>query len=170
VSVQGALRIRLRTRDVTFAQLPPIEHLTFYLSGEEQIANHLFELVQHGVGALVGRPNAMANAATVTDGEPVSLAGFDPSRPRYRLRGTSSTATTSSRILRLSAALLLLPVEWTGAGLAAIDGREAEIVVLLSRAPLTSPPMSMRDSSRCSARRYQPVPQTFRPHRSQSSF
>ena len=136
VSVQGALRIRLRiTRDVTFAQLPPIEHLTFYLSGEEQIASHLFELVHSaGVGALVGRPNAMANAATVTDGEPVSLAGFDPSEAALPLAWNKFHGhNLVQEYFACPQRFYFFRLNGLAPGLAAIDGREAEIVVLLSK-------------------------------------
>ncbi|WP_322047523.1 type VI secretion system baseplate subunit TssF [Paraburkholderia sp. J67] len=57
--VRGALRIRLRTTNETrIADLQELDRLPIYLSGDEQVASHLFELLHAASIALViGEPD-----------------------------------------------------------------------------------------------------------------
>lgn len=136
--LQGALRIRLRTTgDIDFSQLRGLDELCFYITGDERITSHLFELVHVGCVASVVRGsdsdehgghvvtrNAVIHVG-LTAGEaqlPASWNGFHGNSLiqeyfAFRQRFYFFSATQLAR------------------GLANADCREAEIILLLDRLP-----------------------------------
>ena len=78
VPVKGGVRIRLKTGEgLKFAQLP-LDRLSFYISGGEEVANRLHELCAgRTVGALVVSGKGAARRHTFVSGSNVRAAGFD---------------------------------------------------------------------------------------------
>ncbi|MEM5296692.1 type VI secretion system baseplate subunit TssF [Burkholderia sp. JPY481] len=138
VQLRGALRLRLRTTgEVKFSQMTNFDRLPIYIGGDERIASHLFELIHAGSVASVVR----AYGASRDEGHVV--------------------AKTSVEFEGLQAEQCLLPLTWNtfhghnllqeyfacrqrfyffaltqlAAGLARVDSKEAEIVLLLDRLP-----------------------------------
>lgn len=136
LSVQGALRIRLRlSRQVTFAQLANVDDLTVYLAGDDQIASHLFELIHSaGIASLVGQPGAMGNSVQVTGQNAVSLVGFDPANTALPLAWNQFHGhNLVHEYFACPQRFYFFRLNGLGPGLSAIRGREAEIVLLLSK-------------------------------------
>lgn len=141
VQVKGALRIRLRAQGkYNFSNLSGLDNLPIYLCGQERIASHLFELIHtSAVATLTGVPGQFGE---------------------QRLHAVTRDAVGK---LGLSAEESLLPVTWNNfqghnllheyfacpsrffffslqqlaPGLRVIDGKEAEVVVLLNKLPGT---------------------------------
>ncbi|SUD93074.1 Uncharacterized protein conserved in bacteria [Ralstonia mannitolilytica] len=136
VTVQGALRLRLRIkRDITFAQLPPVESLAVYLRGDEQIASHLFELI-HSAGAvsLIGQPSAMGNRPSAVTQNAVSLVGFAPNESALPLAWNKFHGhNLVHEYFSCPQRFYFFALNGLAAGLSRIEGTEAEIVVLLSK-------------------------------------
>ena len=78
VPVKGGVRIRLKTGEgLKFAQLP-LDRLSFYISGGEEVANRLHELCAgRTVGALVVSGKGETRRHTFVPGGNVRAAGFD---------------------------------------------------------------------------------------------
>ena len=78
VPVKGGVRIRLKTGEgLKFAQLP-LDRLSFYISGGEEVANRLHELCAgRTVGTLVVHGKGAARRHTFVSGSNVRAAGFD---------------------------------------------------------------------------------------------
>lgn len=136
VTIQGALRIRLRiARDITFSQLAAVDTLTVYLPGEEHIASQMFELMHSaGVAVLVGVPGSMANATTATGDQAVSLAGFEPHESALPLAWNKFHGhNLVHEYFACPDRFYFFRLNGLSAGLSRINGREAEIVVLLSK-------------------------------------
>lgn len=138
ITVRGALRLRLRMpRGATFAQLPPLERLPVYLAGDEHIASHLFELI-HGaaVVSLTGRPGAMDQRPSVVSRNAVSLVGFGPGEGALPLAWNKFHGhNLLHEYFACPQRFYFFGLNGLGPGLASLDGPEAEIVVLLSKAP-----------------------------------
>lgn len=135
--IRGGLRIRLRSIGRKFAQMP-IDRLTFYLAGRDDVANKLYELcLAAGLGTLVWSAKA-ANARAeflpssihpvgFTDGEallPVTLRSFQG----YRLLQEYFSFPQRFRFFELSG---------LSRALRAVDADQVDLVVLLSRGDAT---------------------------------
>jgi len=80
VQVKGALRLMLRTfGEITFSQIAGLDRLPVYLSGEERIASHLFELLHtSAVATLTGQPGLFSGALDIVTRDAVVHEGLQP--------------------------------------------------------------------------------------------
>ncbi len=138
VQVTGCLRLTLRTvGEMKFSDLKGLDRLPVYLCGDDQIASHLFELLHtSAVASFVGtpghmgeRPHAITQTALVHD-------GLDP---QQSLLPTPWNAFHGHNLLHeyfaCPSRFYFFALQHLAPGLARIQAREAEIVVLLTRAP-----------------------------------
>lgn len=136
VQVQGALRLRLRVQgEMSFRDLQGLERLPVYLCGQEQVASHLFELLHAGaVASLVGEPGRMAERPhVVTDGALVH-EGLSPAQSMLPLHWNSWFGhNLLHEYFACPGRFYFFALQHLAPGLARIEGREAEIVILLSR-------------------------------------
>ncbi|WP_027476336.1 type VI secretion system baseplate subunit TssF [Curvibacter gracilis] len=138
VHVAGALRLRLRTvGGVSFADLKGLDSLCLYLSGDEQIASHLFELLHTASvasftaapGQFGEHPHAVTEQALVHQG-----LGPDESllpQPWNSLHGHNLLHEGFACPSRF----YFLTLQQLAPGLARVEGPEAEIVIALNRSP-----------------------------------
>ncbi|MFK0380188.1 type VI secretion system baseplate subunit TssF [Pandoraea sp. NPDC090278] len=138
VTVQGALRLRLRAnRDITFEQLPDLDHLPVYLCGDEQIASHLFELLHcAGVTTLVGVPGCMGERLHAVTQNAVSYVGMGPGEGALpRAWNNFHGHNLLHEYFACPQRFYFFGLNGLSPGLRRIEGKEAEIVVLLSKSP-----------------------------------
>lgn len=138
VSVQGALRLRLRlTHDVKFSQLAGLDRLPIYLSGNDQIASHLFELLHSaGCATLIGKPGAMGERPSAVMDNAVSHVGMAPDESALPLAWNKFHGhNLVHEYFACPQRFYFFGLNGLARGLSKNDGREAEIVVLLSKAP-----------------------------------
>lgn len=138
VQVKGALRIKLRiTGKFHFKDLQGLDDLPVYLSGDERIASHLFELIHtSSVGALVGVPGKFSERMHVIERGAVAPVGFDADE------GLLPTAWNNFHGHNLLQEYFACPTRFLffrlcqlEAGLRQIDGPLAEIIILLDKPP-----------------------------------
>lgn len=139
VSVAGALRLRLRltTRTGSFADLQGLDELPVYLSGSEAVASHLFELLHTStVATVTGAPGALGpSSGLVTEGALVHEA-LEPGQGLLPLQwNTFHGHNLLHEFFACPERFWFFRLTGLRAGLAKIDGQEAEIVVLLGRPP-----------------------------------
>lgn len=140
VTVQGALRLRLRlTLDATFAQLNGLESLPIHLCGDDQIASHLFELLHSaGCATLVGKPGDMGERLHAVTNSAVSHVGMAPDESALPLDWNKFHGhNLVHEYFACPQRFYFFGLNGLAPGLSRIDGREAEIVVLLSKSPQT---------------------------------
>lgn len=138
VTVQGALRMRLRCmRDATFDQLPGLDHLPVYLRGDDQIASHLFELLHSaGVATLIGQPGAMNEQPRAVTQNAVSYVGMGPGEGALPLQWNNFHGhNLLHEYFACPQRFYFFGLNGLAPGFSRISGKEAEIVVLLSKAP-----------------------------------
>lgn len=138
ISVQGALRLRLRcTRDVRFDQLPGLDHLPVYLSGDDQIASHLFELLHSASAAtLIASPGAMGEHPGAVTQDAVTYVGMGPGEGALPLQSNSFHGhNLLHEYFACPQRFYFFGLNKLARGLSQIRGREAELVVLLSKPP-----------------------------------
>ncbi len=138
VMVQGALRLRLRcTRDATFDQLPGLDHLPVYLRGDDQIATHLFELLHSaGTATLIAPPGAMREHPFAVTQDAVSYVGMGPGEGALPLQSNSFHGhNLLHEYFACPQRFYFFGLNKLAQGLGRIRGREAELVVLLSKPP-----------------------------------
>jgi type VI secretion system protein ImpG len=136
-AVQGALRLRLRTTNgAPIASLDGLDRLPVYLGGDEASASHLFELVHAAVVASVtGVPGQFATGSlhAVTRNAVV----HDALEPQQSLLPAVPGKFHGHNLLQeyfaCPARFWFFTLTGLWKGLAAIDGSEAEIVILLER-------------------------------------
>ncbi|WP_059412366.1 type VI secretion system baseplate subunit TssF [Cupriavidus basilensis] len=140
VQLRGALRLRLRTvGEIRFSQIAGLDRLPLYINGDERIASHLFELIHAGSVASVVR----AFGAARGEGHVVSSAAvdFEGLRADQSLLPVPWNTFHGHNLLQeyftCRQRFYFFALTQLGAGLSAIDGREAEIVLLLDRLPET---------------------------------
>jgi len=138
VTIQGALRLRLRLHDEgTFSQLDGLDTLPIHLCGNDQIASHLFELL-HSAGCVVltGKPGAMGERVHAVTTNAVSHVGM--------ARGESALPLDWNKFhghnlvheyFACPQRFYFFGLNGLEPGLRRINGREAELVVLLSKSP-----------------------------------
>jgi type VI secretion system protein ImpG len=138
ISVQGALRLRLRcTRDARFDQLPGLDHLPVYLSGDDQIASHLFELLHSASAAtLIASPGAMGEHPGAVTQDAVTYVGMGPGEGALPLQSNSFHGhNLLHEYFACPQRFYFFGLNKLARGLSQIHGREAELVVLLSKPP-----------------------------------
>ena len=138
VRVQGALRIRLRlTRDITFDRLAGLDTLSVHLSGDDQIASHLFELLHSaGRAVLIGPPGAMGERLHAVTDNAVSYVGMAPGESALPLVWNKFHGhNLVHEYFACPQRFYFVGLNGLAPGLANLGQREAEVVVLLSKSP-----------------------------------
>jgi len=138
--LQGALRIRLRTTgDIKFSQLRGLDELCFYITGDERVTSHLFELVHAGCQASVVRgANAEEHAGHVVTHNAVAHVGL--TAEEAQLPASWNGFHGNSLIQEYFAfrqRFYFFKATQLARGLANADCNEAEIILLLDRLPQT---------------------------------
>jgi len=138
VKVSGSLRIRLRvTGELNFADLSGLDKLPVYLTGDEQVASHLYELLHAGaVASLTGVPGDMANHPHVVTESALVHEGLSPEQSMLPLHWNSWFGhNLIHEYFSCPTRFYFFSLQGLAKGLAHIHGKEAEIIVLLSQAP-----------------------------------
>ncbi|WGS45872.1 type VI secretion system baseplate subunit TssF [Burkholderia sp. JSH-S8] len=136
--LRGALRLRLRTTgEVNFNQMSGLDRLPIYIGGDERIASHLFELIHAGtVASVVRADGASRGDGHVVTQDPVEFEG---------LRGDQGALPLPWNVFHGHNLLheyfacrqrfYFFALTRLAPGLARVDGRDAEIVLLLDQLP-----------------------------------
>jgi type VI secretion system protein ImpG len=139
--IRGALRLRLRTTNASkIAALRNLDRLPIYLTGDEHVASHLFELVHaSGVASIVGEPGAFGDA-----GQPFAVVASNAVTHEGLGLDQGMLPLTWSRFhghnllheyFACPSRFFFFTLTGLREGLARTRGEEVEIVVLLDRAP-----------------------------------
>jgi type VI secretion system protein ImpG len=140
-TVKGALRLRIRTtKSVDIARLADLDRLTFYLTGDEAIASQIFELVHAAtVATITGQPGALADAGqpfAAVSAKPVLHEGLGLDQTVLPLVSPKFHGhNLLHEFVACPARFFFFTLTGLGAGLRKVKGTEAEIVLLLDRAP-----------------------------------
>jgi type VI secretion system protein ImpG len=138
VQVTGALRLKLRmVGELTFSALAGLDRLPLYLCGNEQVASHLFELLHtSAVATITGAPGKlMERPHVVTDGALVH-EGLDPGQGLLPLEwNTFHGHNLLHEYFACPERFYFFTLTQLASGLARLAGKEAEILVLLTRPP-----------------------------------
>ncbi|MEM5343152.1 type VI secretion system baseplate subunit TssF [Paraburkholderia azotifigens] len=140
-TIKGALRLRIRTStNVQIADLVDLDQLTLYLTGDETIASQIFELVHAAtVATITGEPGRLADAdqpfAAVST-KPVLHEGFGLDQTMLPLAWPKFHGhNVLHEFAAFPARFYFFTLTGLAAGLRKIKGNEAEILLLLDRAP-----------------------------------
>ncbi|WP_227246165.1 type VI secretion system baseplate subunit TssF [Paraburkholderia caribensis] len=140
-TVRGALRLHIRTtKSVQIAQLADLDRLTVYLTGDEAIASQIFELVHAAtVATITGQPGALADADqpfAAVSVKPVLHEGLGLDQTMMPLVWPKFHGhNLLHEFVAFPARYFFFTLTGLGAGLRKVKGQEAEIVLLLDRAP-----------------------------------
>jgi len=138
VQVKGALRITLRINgEASFSDLNGLDRLPVYLPGDEAIASHLFELLHtSAVASMIGVPGAIANYPHIVTKEALVHEGLQPDQSLLPLQwNTFHGHNLLHEYFACPSRFYFFALTQLAPGLARIEGKETEIVVLLSKAP-----------------------------------
>ncbi len=136
VQVSGALRLRLRTTaELNICDLQGLDRLPIYLSGEGQIASHLFELLHAGaVATLVAAPGQMGNNPHIVTDQALVHEGLAPEQSLLPLSwNTWHGHNLLHEYFACPERFYFFALQHLAQGLRRIQGKEAEIVILLTR-------------------------------------
>lgn len=137
-NIQGALRLRLRLNgEVTFARLSGLDSLPVYLCGNDRIASHLFELIHSAACAtLIGKPGTMGERPHAVTNDAVGYVGMAPDDGALPLDWNKFHGhNLVHEYFACPQRFYFFGLNGLAPGLAKIDQREAEIVILLSKSP-----------------------------------
>ncbi|WP_321963533.1 type VI secretion system baseplate subunit TssF [Paraburkholderia sp. J7] len=140
-TVKGALRLRIRTTmNARIADLADLDELTVYLTGDEAIASRIFELVHAGtLATITGQPGCLADADqpfSAVSVKPVVHEGLRPDQTMLPLVWPKFLGhNLLHEFVAFPARFFFFTLKGLGAGLRKVKGNEAEIVLLLDRAP-----------------------------------
>lgn len=138
VQVAGALRLRLRmVGELDVSALVKLDRLPIYLGGNEQVASHLFELLHtSAVATFTGTPGRlMERPHVVTEGALVH-EGLEPGQGLLPLEwNTFHGHNLLHEYFACPERFYFFTLTQLAPGLARVVGKEAEIVVLLTRPP-----------------------------------
>jgi type VI secretion system protein ImpG len=140
VQVRGALRLRLRmTGDANIADLKGLDRLPIYLAGDEQVASHLFELLHTaGIASLTGTPGELGRASHAVTSDAIVHEGLGTHEGLLPLTWSSFHGhNLLHEYFACPSRFYFFSLTGLEAGLRRISGKEAEIVILLDRAPET---------------------------------
>jgi len=138
VQIQGSLRLRLRTTAaLNFCELEGLDRLPIYLGGEEQLASRLFELLHAaGVATITGVPERMADRPHVVQGEALVHEGLEPGQSLLPLPwNVWHGHNLLHEYFACPARFYFFRLQHLAPALSRIEGKEAEIIVLLTRPP-----------------------------------
>ncbi|ABE28570.1 hypothetical protein DR64_2106 [Paraburkholderia xenovorans LB400] len=139
--VCGALRLRIRTTNhEKIASLRNLDRLPVYLAGDEQVASNLFELVHTaGIASIVGEPNgfnAPDRPFSAVTSKAVVHEGLDPDQGMLPLIWSKFHGhNLLHEYFACPSRFYFFTLTGLQDGLGKTRGAEAEIVVLLDRAP-----------------------------------
>jgi type VI secretion system protein ImpG len=136
--VAGSLRLHLKVKgDLTFKDLVGLDELPIYLCGDERIASHLYELLHtSSLASLTGVPNRMAEQPHIVTKEALTTIGMAPGEGLLPLAWNSFHGhNLLHEYFACPERFYFFNLKHLAAGFARIEGNEAEIVILLSRAP-----------------------------------
>jgi type VI secretion system protein ImpG len=136
--VRGALRLRLRmTGDADIADIKGLDRLPVYLAGDEQVASHLFELLHtSAIASLTGKPGDLNRAAHAVTSDAVVHEGLGMDQGLLPLTWSSFHGhNLLHEYFACPSRFYFFALTGLEAGLRRIDGKEAEIVILLNKAP-----------------------------------
>lgn len=138
VQVTGALRLRLRmVGELDFDALVGLDRLPIYLCGNEQVASHLFELLHtSAVATFTGTPGKlMERPHVVTEGALVH-EGLEPGQGLLPLEwNTFHGHNLLHEYFACPERFYFFTLTQLAPGLARVSGKEAEVLVLLTRPP-----------------------------------
>ncbi|MDB5849617.1 MAG: vasA, partial [Rhodoferax sp.] len=140
VQVAGCLRLKLRTvGGMHFSDLHGLDRLPIYLCGDDQIASHLFELLHtSAVATFVGTPGNMGDRPHAITQTALVHEGLQPQQGLLPLPwNTFHGHNLLHEYFACPERFHFFTLAGLAPGLARIEGREAEIVVLLTRPPGT---------------------------------
>ncbi|MEX3788933.1 type VI secretion system baseplate subunit TssF [Paraburkholderia sp. BR14374] len=138
VQLRGALRLRLRTTgEVKFSQMTNFDRLPIYIGGDERIASHLFELIHAGsVASVVRAYGASRDEGHVVAKTPVAFEGLQAKQCLLPLTwNTFHGHNLLQEYFACRQRFYFFALTQLAAGLARVDSKEAEIVLLLDRLP-----------------------------------
>jgi type VI secretion system protein ImpG len=138
VQVTGALRLRLRTvGNMTFGAFTGLDRLPVYLRGDEQIASHLFELLHtSAIATFTGEPGKLTqHPHVVTEGALVH-EGLEPDQGLLPLEwNTFHGHNLLHEYFACPQRFYFFTLTQLAPGLSRVTGREAEVLILLTRPP-----------------------------------
>ncbi|MBB5466885.1 type VI secretion system protein ImpG [Paraburkholderia sp. CI2] len=138
LQLRGALRLRLRTTgEVKFNQMTDFDRLPIYIGGDERIASHLFELIHAGsVASVVRAYGASRDEGHVVAKTPVEFEGLQAQQGLLPLTwNTFHGHNLLQEYFACRQRFYFFALTQLAAGLARVDSKEAEIVLLLDRLP-----------------------------------
>ncbi|MBC8750719.1 MULTISPECIES: type VI secretion system baseplate subunit TssF [Paraburkholderia] len=138
MQLRGALRLRLRTTgEVKFNQMTNFDRLPIYIGGDERIASHLFELIHAGsVASVVRAYGASRDEGHVVAKTPVEFEGLQANQGLLPLTwNTFHGHNLLQEYFACRQRFYFFALTQLAAGIARVDSKEAEIVVLLDRLP-----------------------------------
>lgn len=136
--LRGALRLRVRTvGEIRFSQITWLDRLSLYIGGDERIASHLFELIHaSSVASVVRAPGAARGEGAVVAKNAVDFEGLSPDQSLLPLVwNTFHGHNLLHEYFTCRQRFYFFALTQLNAGLSRIDGKEAEIVLLLDRLP-----------------------------------
>jgi type VI secretion system protein ImpG len=136
VQVAGSLRIQLRvTGELNFCDLKGLDRLPIYLSGDEQVASRLFELLHAGsVASLTGVPGNMADQPHVVTKNALVHEGLGPEQSLLPLAwNTWHGHNLLHEYFACPSRFYFFALQGLAPGLSRIQGKVAEVVVLLTQ-------------------------------------
>ncbi len=137
--VRGALRIRLRTTNAAhIADLQGLDRLPVYLSGDEQVASRLFELLHAaGVALLMGEPGrvgAPGHPLSVVTSNPIVHEGLEADQGLLPLGWSKFHGHNLLReYFACPSRFFFFTLTGLKAGFSRIHSREVEIILLLDQ-------------------------------------
>ncbi len=150
--VRGALRLKLATTgDIRMADLKGFDRLPVYLAGDEQVSSHLYELLHAGgIACVIGTPGEFGmpgHPVTAVTQNAVQHEGLDPGQSLLPLTWAKFHGhNLLHEYFACPARFWFFALNGLAEGMSRLHGREAEIVVLLDRAP--GPLANLVDASR----------------------
>ena len=134
---KGALRLRLKlTGDTTFSELQGLDKLPVYISGDETIVSHLFELLHcHHLAVIIPSPHAGTPATIITE-QPLIPEGLEPQQGLLPASWNMFHGhTLLQEYVCCRQRFYFFTLTRLAAGLKSNHTREAEIIILLDRLP-----------------------------------
>jgi type VI secretion system protein ImpG len=141
IQVRGALRLRLRaTGGASIGELRNLDRLPVYLTGDEQVASHLFELLHAGgVATITGEPGAFGDADrpfTAVTRDAVVHEGLGVDQGLLPLVWSKFHGhNLLHEYFSCPSRFYFFTLSELAQGLQKAKGREVEIVVLLDQSP-----------------------------------
>ena len=138
VQVSGALRLRLRmVGERGFDSLSGLDRLPVYLKGNEQIASHLFELLHtSAVATVTGEPGHLSRRPHVVTEGALAHEGLAPGQGLLPLEwNTFHGHNLLHEYFACPERFYFFTLTGLAAGLSRLAGKEAEILVLLTKPP-----------------------------------